>query len=97
MSFDPTFDRVVIEVEKTSEKVGLLYVVDKGQKKADKGKVVAVGPGRWNNEGKRFPMCVRVGDRVMYDAYNVTEFETEDNPPRKMVVLNEGSILGVIN
>lgn len=98
MLFQPTFDRVVIEIsDPVSRTPGGIVLPPKAQEKSSKGIVRAVGPGRWGIDGKRTPVSVTVGDLVMFVRYDGTEFSTEDIPPRTMAVVSEQSILGVIS
>jgi chaperonin GroES len=98
MSFNPTFDRVVIQLdEPTKMTPGGIVLPDKAQEKVSTGTVKAVGPGRWGVDGKRIPVSVTVGNRVMFVRYDGTEFETDETVPRRMCVLSEGSILGVLS
>jgi chaperonin GroES len=97
MGFQPTFDRVVVQLEEPEAvSKGGIHLPQKAQEKANRGIVLAVGPGRQNNDGKYIPVSVKEGDKVMFKAYEGIEFETDELKPRKVVVLAEGSILGVL-
>ena len=68
LNIQPLGDRVVVAPEK-AEKVtasGIILADTSGKEKPEKGKVVAVGPGRYNDDGKRIPMDVKVGDKVYF-------------------------------
>ena len=69
----PLADRVVIKaLEETESMRGGLYIPDTAKEKPQQGEIVAVGPGRFD-EGKRVPMDVKVGDKVLYGKYSGTE------------------------
>ena len=76
MKFKPLHDRVLIEVLDSSEKTaGGIIIPDTAQEKPQEGKVVAVGPGKVGDDGKRIPMEVSVGDIVVYSKYAGTEYK----------------------
>ena len=69
----PLADRVVVKaLEETEQMRGGLYIPDTAKEKPQQGEIVAVGPGRFD-EGKRVPMDVKVGDKVLYGKYSGTE------------------------
>ena len=73
-------DRVVVKpLEETEQMRGGLYIPDTAKEKPQQGEIVAVGPGRYD-EGKRVPLEVKVGDKVLYGKYSGTEV-TIDNEP----------------
>jgi chaperonin GroES len=90
----PLADRVVVRaVEETEQIRGGLYIPDTAREKPQQGKIVAVGPGRFD-EGKRVPMEVNVGDTVLYGRYTGSEV-TVDNQP--LLILRESDVLAVIS
>ena len=90
----PLADRVVIKaMEETESMRGGLYIPDTAKEKPQQGEIVAVGPGRFD-EGKRVPMDVKVGDKVLYGKYSGTEV-TLDN--EQYLILRESDVLAVIN
>jgi chaperonin GroES len=90
----PLADRVVIKpLEETEQMRGGLYIPDTAKEKPQQGEVLAVGPGRWD-EGKRVPLEVKIGDRVLYGKYSGTEV-TIDN--EQVLILRESDVLAVIN
>ena len=70
-------DRIVIEPMETEEQTssGGIYLPDTAKEKPQDGKVVAIGPGRLSDDGKRIPMEVAVGDVVVYSKYAGTEYK----------------------
>jgi chaperonin GroES len=90
----PLADRVVVRpLEETEQMRGGLYIPDTAKEKPQQGEVVAVGPGRFD-DGKRVPMEVKVGDKILYGKYSGTEV-TIDNEP--VLILRESDILAVIS
>ena len=76
MKFRPLHDRVLIEVLDSEEKTaGGLIIPDTAKEKPQEGKVVAVGPGKIADDGKRIPTEVSVGDIVVYSKYAGTEYK----------------------
>jgi chaperonin GroES len=90
----PLADRVVVKpLEETETMRGGLYIPDTAKEKPQQGEIVAVGPGRFE-EGKRVPMDVKVGDRVLYGKYSGTEVTLEGD---QVLILRESDVLAVIS
>jgi chaperonin GroES len=90
----PLADRVVIKaLEETEQMRGGLYIPDTAKEKPQQGEIVAVGPGRFD-EGKRVPMDVKVGDKVLYGKYSGTEVTIDGE---QLLILRESDVLAVIN
>ena len=90
----PLADRVVIKaLEETESMRGGLYIPDTAKEKPQQGEIVAVGPGRFD-EGKRVPMDVKVGDKVLYRKYSGTEVTLDGD---QYLILRESDVLAVIN
>ncbi len=87
----PLGDRVVVKpIEQESKTKGGIYLPDTAKEKPQEGKVIAVGPGKLNDEGKRLPMDVAVGDIVIYAKYGGTEIKENDV---ELMILRESDIL----
>ena len=90
----PLADRVVIKaLEETESMRGGLYIPDTAKEKPQQGEIVAVGPGRFD-EGKRVPMDVKVGDKVLYGKYSGTEVTLDGE---QYLILRESDVLAVIH
>ncbi|MBI1809523.1 MAG: co-chaperone GroES [Gemmatimonadetes bacterium] len=90
----PLADRVVVKpLEETEQMRGGLYIPDTAKEKPQQGEVMAVGPGRVE-DGKRVPMEVKAGDKVLYGKYSGTEVTIEGD---QMLILRESDILAVVN
>ncbi len=89
---EPLGDRVVIKpTAKEEVSKGGIVLPDTAQEKPQEGKIIAVGPGRLTEDGKRIAMEVKKGDKVIYSKYAGTEFKLDDED---VVIMREGDILG---
>jgi chaperonin GroES len=80
MKLRPLSDRVVVTPSKAEEKTKSgLFIPDTAQEKPMEGKVVAVGPGKLNDDGKAIPVDVKVGDVVVYGKYSGQDFKFGDD------------------
>ena len=87
----PLADRVVIKpIEREEVTKGGIYIPDTAKEKPQEGKVIAVGPGRLSEDGKRIVMAVKVGDVVIYARYAGTEIKID---AEEYVILRENDIL----
>jgi chaperonin GroES len=93
-SLKPMGDRVVVQAVQQEEvtRSGLV-LPDTAKEKPQEGNVIAVGPGRLLEDGKRVPLEVKEGDRIIYSKYSGTEFKLDGED---YLVLNERDILAVI-
>jgi chaperonin GroES len=90
----PLSDRVVIKALDESEQMrGGLYIPDTAKEKPSQGEVVAVGPGRISDDGKRLDMDVKVGDKVLYGKYSGTDVTLDGE---EFLILRESDVLAVI-
>lgn len=99
MNLKPLADRVIVEPLDQEEKTpGGIILPETAKEKPQEGKVIAVGLGRWDDEGKkRVPLEVQVGDRVIFAKYSGTEFKQRANgTEKKYLILNERDILAVV-
>jgi len=88
---EPLGDRVVIKpTAKEDVSKGGIVLPDTAQEKPQEGKIIAVGPGRLTEDGKRIAMEVKKGDKVIYSKYAGTEFKLDDE---ELVIMREGDIL----
>jgi chaperonin GroES len=88
---EPLGDRVVIKpTPKEEVSKGGIVLPDTAKEKPQEGKIIAVGPGRLTEDGKRIDMEVKKGDKVIYSKYAGTEFKLGDE---ELVIMREGDIL----
>ena len=91
VKIQPLGDRVVVKpLEKEEKTKGGIFLPDTAKEKPQEGKVLAVGPGKMSDEGKRLPMDVAVGDIVIFAKYGGTEIKEDDE---ELIILREADIL----
>ncbi len=90
----PLGDRVVIEPTAREEmtKSGIV-LPDTAKEKPQEGSVLAVGPGAFDNDGKRVPIDVKVGDKVLYAKYAGTEFKVDGD---ELLIVSQKDILAIV-
>jgi chaperonin GroES len=94
MAIRPLHDRVLIKrVEEEQKTKGGIIIPDTAKEKPAEGKVVAVGTGRVQDDGKVRPLDVKKGDRVLFGKYSGTEVKVEGE---ELIIMREEDILGVI-
>jgi chaperonin GroES len=87
----PLGDRVVIKpTPKEEVSKGGIVLPDTAKEKPQEGKIIAAGPGRLTEEGKRVAMDVKKGDKVIYSKYAGTEFKLDND---ELIIMREGDIL----
>ena len=93
-SLRPLGDRVVIQPTPREEmtKTGIV-LPDTAKEKPQEGTIVSAGPGRLNDEGKREPMDVKAGDKVLYAKYAGTEFKVDGD---EYLIVSQKDILAVV-
>ena len=91
----PLHDRVLIKrVEEEEQVRGGIIIPDTAKEKPQEAEVVAVGPGKLQEDGKRQPMDVKSGDRVLVGKYSGSEIKIDTD---EFVILREDEILAVVN
>jgi chaperonin GroES len=94
MNFRPLRDRVFVKFSTEEEKTaGGLFIPDTAKEKPQKGTVVAVGPGKVTEEGKRQPLDVKAGDTVLFDKYSGSKIRMNDE---EYLIIREEDILGIV-
>ena len=94
MKLEPLNDRVLVKRLESEEKTsGGLYIPDTAKEKPSKGEVIAVGPGKLNDDGKRVELAVKPGDQVLFNKYAGTEVKLDGIDH---LVMREEDILAVI-
>ena len=91
----PLGDRLIVEPLKQEEKTASgIILPETAKEKPQEGTVIAVGPGRRDEDGDRVPMDVSEGDRVLYAKYAGTEVKLESD--KKVLILKESDILAIV-
>jgi chaperonin GroES len=95
MKLKPLGDRVIVRAIEEEEKTASgLVLPDTAKEKPQKGKVIAVGDGRWDEDGsKRVPLDVKEGDEVLYSKYGGTEIKIDGED---LLVLRESDVLAKV-
>jgi chaperonin GroES len=90
----PLQDRVIVKrIEEEEKSKGGIIIPDTAKEKPQEGKVVAVGKGKVNDDGKVTPLDVKVNDRVLFGKYSGTEINVDDE---EHLIMREEDILGII-
>jgi len=94
-NYQPLGDRVVVKpIVREEVTKGGIVLPDTAKEKPQEGEVIAVGPGRLSEDGKRISMDVKVGDRVVYAKYAGTELKEDD---QEYLILRESDILAKVS
>jgi len=95
INLKPLADRLIVEpIEQEETTASGIILPETAKEKPQEGKVLAVGPGRKDEEGERIPMDVKEGDRILYAKYAGTEVKLPDD--RKVLVLKESDVLAIV-
>jgi chaperonin GroES len=95
MKLRPLGDRIVVEPLEAEEKTkGGIILPDTAKEKPQEGKVVAIGKGKIDENGKPLPMEVKMGDKILYGKYAGTEITVEG---KEYMILKEEDILAVVD
>jgi len=94
MKIRPLHDRILVQrVEEQEVKKGGIIIPDTAKEKPQEGKVIAVGTGKVNDEGKKIPLDVKAGDRILFGKYAGSEVKVEDED---YLILREEDVLGIL-
>lgn len=94
MNLKPLGDRIVVEPQQREQTTSSgLVLPETATEKPQQGTVIAVGPGRRDDDGKRIPMDVEVGNTVLYAKYGGTEVKIDD---KKLLILKESDVLAIV-
>ena len=94
MKIRPLQDRVIVKRIQEEEKTkGGIIIPDTAKEKPQEGKVIAVGKGKVNDDGKLVPLDVKVGDRILFAKYSGSEIKIDGE---EHLIMREDDILGVV-
>jgi len=93
MKVRPLQDRILVERIEEEVKKGNIIIPDTAKEKPQQGKVIAVGPGRIDESGKRIPMDVKKGDLILFGKYSGNEIKVND---KELLIMREEDVLAVI-
>jgi len=95
INLKPLGGRVVIEpIEQEEVTAGGIVLPETAKEKPQKGKVLSIGPGERDEDGKRIPMDVKAGDTVLFAKYSGTEIKIDN---KKLLILSERDILAILD
>jgi chaperonin GroES len=90
----PLHDRILVKREEEQEtKRGGIIIPDTAKEKPQEGKVVAVGGGKVGEDGKRIPLDVKAGDKILFGKYSGSEVKIEDD---EYLILREDDVLAIL-
>ena len=91
----PLHDRILVKrVEEEEVRRGGIIIPDTAKEKPQEGKVIAVGAGKVTEEGKKIPLDVKAGDRILFGKYSGSEIKIEDE---EFLILKEDDVLGILD
>ena len=94
MKLKPLQDRILVQrVEEAATTKGGIIIPDSAKEKPAEGKVIAVGSGKLGDDGKRVPLEVKKGDRILFGKYGGTEVKIEGDD---YLIMREDDVLGII-
>jgi len=95
MKIKPLNDRVIVKrVEEEQKTAGGIIIPDTAKEKPQEGEVVAVGPGKRDDDGKHIVLAVKEGDRILFGKYAGTEIKIDGE---EHIFMREDDILGILN
>ena len=94
MKFKPLHDRVLVKrLEEGEVKKGGIIIPDTAKEKPSQGEVMAVGPGRKDDQGKIIPMELKVGNKVLFGKYSGSEVKLDGD---EFIIMKEDEVLGIL-
>lgn len=94
MKLRPLADRVIVKrLENETKTASGIVIPDNAAEKPDQGEVLAVGPGKKNEEGKLSPVDVKVGDKILFGKYSGTTVKIDGE---ELLVMREEDIMAVV-
>ena len=95
MKLRPLQDRILVKrVEEQQKTKGGIIIPDSAKEKPAEGKVVAVGNGKLGEDGKRIPLEIKKGDRILFSKYGGTEVQIDEE---EYLIMREDDVLGVVD
>jgi chaperonin GroES len=94
MKIRPLHDRMLVErLEEKEVKKGGIIIPDTAKEKPQEGKVIAAGTGKLTDDGKKLPMDVKAGDRILFGKYSGSEVRLDD---KEYLILREEDVLAIL-
>jgi chaperonin GroES len=92
----PLSNRLLVKRSKVERTKGGILLPETAQEKPKEGEVIAVGPGKRDEDGRLIPMAVKVGDRILFSSYSGTEVKNAVGE-EEFLILSEDDVLGTLN
>ena len=94
MNVRPLHDRIIVQrLEEGEQKIGGIIIPDSAKEKPQQGQVIAAGSGKAKDDGKRVPLDVKAGDRILFGKYSGQEIKLEGE---EFLIMREDEVLAVI-
>ena len=94
MKIRPLHDRLLVErLEEKEVKKGGIIIPDTAKEKPQEGKVIAVGNGKVGDDGKRIPLDVKAGDKILFGKYSGSEVKLDD---KEYLIMREEDVLAIL-
>jgi chaperonin GroES len=95
MKIRPLHDRILVErLEEKEVKQGGIIIPDTAKEKPQEGKAIAVGTGKLTDDGKRQPLDVKAGDRILFGKYSGSEVKLDD---KEYLIMREEDVLAILD
>ena len=95
MDIRPLHDRIIVRrLEEGEQKVGGIIIPDSAKEKPQQGEVIAAGEGKLNDDGKRVPLDVKAGDRILFGKYTSQEVKLDGE---EYLIMLEDEVLAIID
>ncbi|MFH1784482.1 MAG: co-chaperone GroES [bacterium] len=94
MKIKPLGDRILVKpLEEKEQKKGGIIIPDTAKEKPQEGKVLAVGPGKTADDGKKIALDVKVGDKILFGKYSGTEIKIDDV---EYLIMHQEDVFGIV-
>jgi chaperonin GroES len=94
MKLRPLYDRILVQrLEEATTTKGGIIIPDSAKEKPAEGKVIAVGNGKADEKGKKIPMDIKKGDRILFGKYSGTEVTVDGD---EYLIMREDDVLGIV-
>ena len=94
MNARPLHDRILVQrIEEGEQKIGGIIIPDSAKEKPQEGKVIAVGTGKVTEDGKKLPLDVKAGDRILFGKYSGSEVKINGE---EYLIMKEEDVLGIV-
>jgi len=94
MTVRPLHDRILVQrIDEGEQKVGGIIIPDTAKEKPQQGKVIAAGNGKTKDDGKRVPLDVKAGDRILFGKYSGQEIKLDGD---EYLIMREDDVLAVV-